>query len=355
MQTKKKVVVLGGTGLIGQQFIRMLSNHPMFELVGIYASERSTGTDLKDIWRLPHTECPEEFKNLIIQNLDTLNPEDFQVCFSGLPSSIAGELEDNLRIRGKAVFSNASSHRMDEDVPILIPEINSEQIRQIELQRKRYNTEGFIITNSNCSISGVAIFLDALRKIVSFDEAFVSTYQATSGAGFAGLENKSFTDNVYPFIRSEEEKMNEEGKKILGHLTDELRIDPYPVKIIAQCLRVPVIEGHTATITIPLKFNGTKEDIINALRNYNSPLQLTTHTVAPRNPIIVFNEEDRPQPILDSYIGTPNPAKGMGVGVGRIRYQDGYLKAIVLAHNTIRGGAGGSILNAELAVIQGYI
>ncbi len=349
-----KCVVLGATGLIGQQFIRMLAEHPKFELEAVFASERSAGTKLGDIWRLPDFQCPEKFKEMEIQKLSEVTTADHKICFSGLPSKVAGEIEHELRMNGKKVFSNASAHRMDPDVPILIPEINGDHIRTVKKQMERWGTDGFIITNSNCSISGVAMYLHYASKVGKIKDAVVSTYQAISGAGFKGLENPNFQKNVVPYIPSEEEKMIAEGQKILGTLSDTLEFMPSSLNIIPNCARVSSVNGHIASITI-FHEPWEKEKFINTMRNATTPLIGDEYFTAPVNPIILLDEEDRPQPILDSYAGSPSGARGMATTVGRIRIDNGITRAFVLAHNTIRGGSGGSILNAEHAMASGFL
>ena len=348
-----KCVVLGGTGLIGQQFIRMIAEHPIFELEAIFASNRSSGKALADIWRLPGFECPSQYQKMEIQSLEKVFETDHKVCFSGLPSKVAGEIEEKLRMEGKAVFSNASAHRMDEDVPILIPEINGDHIQVVKRQQERLGTEGFIITNSNCSISGVAIFLHYARKAGNITDAVVSTYQAISGAGFKGLKNPDFKQNVVPFIKQEEEKMISEGQKILGSLTEDLEISPSKLRIHPNCARVSSVDGHLASVT--LFHEPLERKIEEVLETAISPLKRGPYHVAPQPPIIVMKEEDRPQPRLDSLLGNPFTARGMAVPVGRIRAEKNTTRAYVLAHNTIRGGSGGSILNAEHALAKGLI
>ncbi len=346
-------IVLGGTGLIGQQFIRMLAEHPIFELETIFASSRSAGKRLGDIWRLPSFDCPKEYQDMEIQALDEVFDADARICFSGLPSNVAGELEHKLRMEGKAVFSNSSAHRMDEDVPILIPEINGNHIEVIKRQQEKLGTEGFIVTNSNCSISGVAMFLHYARKAGEITDAVVSTYQAISGAGFKGLANPDFKENVVPFIKLEEEKMILEGQKILGDISENLEFRPSNIRFHPNCARVSSVDGHLASVTL---FHGKLEKgVREILEEAESPLKGEAYHVAPHPPIIVLDEEDRPQPKLDSLLGQPHTSRGMAVPVGRIRNEERVTRAFVLAHNTIRGGSGGSILNAEHALAKRLI
>ncbi len=348
-----KCVVLGATGLIGQQFIRMLEGHPSFELEGIFASSRSKGKLLKDMWRLPDFECPQEFEDFEVMDVSELPMMDFEICFSGLPSSISREIEHRLRAEGKKVFSNSSAFRMDEDVPILIPEINGEHISTVEIQQRKYDTEGFIVTNSNCSISGVALVIHYLSQIGNIRQVIVDTYQAISGAGFKGLQNTNFEQNVVPFIQKEEEKMVAEGKKILGTLDRNLNFVPAPIEIYPNCARVSSVNGHLAAMTI--FHDEWTQDPASYLKTVESNFQGSPYYVAPKHPIVVMEEMDRPQPKLDSYAGQPTSAAGMAAPVGRLRDDGKVLRLFVLAHNTIRGGSGGSILNAEYALANGYL
>lgn len=348
-----KCVVLGGSGLIGQQFIRMLAEHPIFELEAIFASSRSANKKLGEIWRLPGFECPESYFDMEIQLLDEIFETDYRICFSGLPSNVAKELEHNLRMEGKAVFSNSSAHRMDTDVPILIPEINGDHIEVVKRQQEKLGTDGFIVTNSNCSISGVALFLHYARNAGEITDAVVSTYQAISGAGFKGLANPDFKENVVPFIKMEEEKMILEGQKILGEISEDLEFKPSNIRFHPNCARVSSVDGHLASVTL---FHGNLEKgIREVLEMAETPLKGNAYHVAPQPPIIVLEGEDRPQPRLDSLLGYPHTARGMAASVGRIREDKNTTRAFVLAHNTIRGGSGGSVLNAEHAVVRGLL
>lgn len=346
---KINVAVLGGSGLIGQQFIRILAESNRFRLVRIYTSYRSAGKEVWEVWHLPTFGCPEEFKHVKFSNLKNIQQhlDEFEIVFSGLPTAVALDVEAQLRVAGKRIFSNAAAHRMDDDVPILIPEINKEQVALAQQQQKKY--DGYIITNSNCSISGVSIFLNEIRKLVDFNDVFVSTYQALSGAGFKGLGKAEYKGNVYPYIANEEEKMRTEGKKILSSVKDGKWSTPH-ITLHPTCMRVPVLDGHTASVTIPITdaHDFDQEQLIYALTQISSPLDLSkTYSIAPEKHLIVTLEENRPQPLLDALRGEPHTARGMATVAGRIEYTNGVLRAVVLVHNTIRGGAGGSVLNAE--------
>ncbi len=360
IRKKLKCAVLGSSGLIGQQFLRMLDDHPLFEVTEVFGSERSDGKKINDQWNLPSFSCPESVKDLVLRNVHEHKPRDVDVVFSGLPSSVAGPIEEQLRKEGLPVFSNAASHRYDSDVPILIPEINASHLRLVKAQRARLETDGFIVTNSNCSISGAAIFLHELSKIVPIRTVVVSTYQALSGAGFNGVRALDISGNVIPFIKNEEEKLRIEGQKILGTIGDDGFIVGAPVQIIANCARVNVIYGHLEAVTAISDLN--VEDLLDAsnlvsrLKEVKSPLNRSRgYHCAPESHLVVKEGVDRPQPQIDAFEGSPEPARGMAVSIGRIRVFQNSVSAYVLVHNTIRGGAGGSILNAEHALIEGVI
>ena len=282
-------------------------------------------------------------RNYKISDINSLKT-DFDIAFSALPASAAKSIEKPLRQQGKFIFSNASFHRMDKEVPILIPEINEKHSEFVKLQKDRYS--GFIVTNSNCSVSGISIFLKELSQKTPIKEVYASTYQAISGAGFKGLKESSFARNVVPFIFEEEEKMEQELLKILASIKKQSFIPP-KIKFYANCARVDVIDGHLASLTVKLGKDAKLQEIRKALNSVKSPLDKSFHS-APQPHLQVTNNEKRPQPKLDSLNGMPASAKGMVVHIGRLRLTDNrILRAFVLAHNTIRGGAGGSILNAE--------
>ena len=283
---------------------------------------------------------------------------DFDIAFSGLPAEIAFDLEGKLREEGVSVFSNASAYRMGELVPILIPEINSEHLHLVSRQRKMSDSDGFIITNSNCSVSGSSIFLSELQKIIPIDTAVITTYQAMSGAGLTGVSGLKIVNNVIPFIKDEEKKIEIETKKILGKISNDGKIEYSDISIIANCARVPVVDGHLESITVFPKNKNIVDvsEIITKMRKVKSSIFDPSHFhIAPESHISIQTQPDRPQPALDVYSGEPESAKGMSVSIGRIRVNSKSISAFILVHNTIRGGAGGSVLNAEFAKSQGLI
>lgn len=353
---KKKAAILGSSGMIGQRFAQMLDAHPFFDVVAYCASDKSEGKKLADVWRLSDIRLDHRLGVKVIQgtNPAALAKSDVEVVFSGLPSDVAGPIEDECADHGMAVFSNAASHRMEHDTPILIPEINPDHLASIEVQKKRRKTQGFVVTNANCSVTGLALGLKPLVDEFGFSDISVATYQALSGAGYPGVPSLDILGNVLPHIKSEEEKMNAEGKKILGAFKNGRFIDS-KVNILASCARVNVRDGHMEAVFIRMKDMPERKVIAKTLAEFTARPQELKLPSAPEQPIIVRNEENRPQPLLDADAGTPDRAKGMAVTIGRIRVDSDALRFYLLSHNTIRGGAGGSVLNAELAFKEGVI
>jgi aspartate-semialdehyde dehydrogenase len=336
---KKKTAILGSSGMIGQRFAHMLNSHPYFDVTAYCASDRSERKTLANVWRLSDIE---------------LDRDGVEVVFSGLPSDVAGPVEDACAEEGMAVFSNAASHRMEDDTPILIPEINPEHLASLEIQKKRRRKGGFVVTNANCSVTGLALGLKPLVDKFDFREVNVATYQALSGAGYPGVSALDILGNVMPFIKNEEEKMNAEGRKILGTYKSGGFVDS-PVTIMASCARVNVRDGHLEAVFIKHEDMPDEKDIVKALEGFTARPQALKLPSAPEKPIIVMKEPNRPQPLLDVDAGSPLRARGMAVTVGRIRVEKDCLRFYLLSHNTIRGGAGGSVLNAELAFKEGVI
>ena len=353
---KRRTAILGSSGMIGQRFAHMLIGHPYFEVVAYCASDRSEGKTIAQAWKLSDIEIDKDLGSRVIQgtNADALKKEGVEVVFSGLPSEVAGPVEDDLAEHGMAVFSNAASHRMEADTPILIPEINADHLSSIEVQKKRRKNHGFVVTNANCSVTGLALGLKPLVDEFGFRDVDVATYQALSGAGYPGVPSLDVLGNVVPYIKNEEEKMNAEGRKILGQWRDG-RFEDSPVEIRACCARVNVRDGHLEAVFMRNSKMPTKDEIVKSLTRFTAKPQKLKLPTAPDHPIIVRDEPDRPQPSLDVYAGTPERARGMAVTIGRIRIDEGVLRMFLLSHNTIRGGAGGSVLNAELAHKEGII
>jgi len=354
--TKKRAAILGSSGMIGQRFSHMLDGHPYFDVVAYCASDRSDGKRLSDVWKLPDVELNPSLGSKTITGTDAavLAKEGVEVVFSGLPSEVAGPVEDACAEEGMAVYSNAASHRTDRDTPILLPEINPDHLAAVEAQRQRRKKGGYIVTNANCSVTGLALALKPLVDAFRFTDVYVATYQALSGAGYPGVPSLDILGNVLPHINNEEEKMSSEGRKILGGYSNGRFVDA-PINIDASCARVATRDGHLEAVFINHKDMPDVERISKAFSDFRARPQELGLPSAPMKPIIVRREENRPQPKLDAGAGEPLRAKGMAVTVGRIRTSKDRLRFYLLVHNTIRGGAGGSVLNAELAYREGLI
>ena len=343
---KIPVGVLGATGSVGQKFIELLSNHPWFEVAEVAASERSAGNLYKDAvnWILS-SPILERIANLEVKNC--VPDLDSKIVFSGLDSSVAGEIESEFAKKGYIVVSNSKNHRMDKDVPLLVPEINPSHLELIKFQN--YNG-GCIVTNPNCSTIGLVLALKPLHDNFGLEMVNVVTMQALSGAGYPGVSSLDIVDNVIPFISGEEGKLEIEPLKILGDLNLHEIVNT-DIKISAQCNRVAVLDGHLECVQVKLENKASDKDLIDAWHNFSSEPQKLNLPTAPLKPIYYFTEDKYPQPKIHR-----NLDKGMAVSVGRLR-KDPLLdyKFIVLSHNTIRGAAGGAILCAELMISKGYI
>ncbi len=354
MSAKISVAVLGATGMIGQRFVQMLENHPYFEIEGLYASERSEGKKFGDTLKVRDYPYSQETLDMKISKMDLDRiSKNCRIAFSGIPSDLAGPTETELAEKGVAVYTNAGSHRMDKHVPIIVPEVNTDQFESIKDQAT-YGNGGYIVTNANCSSTGIVVPLKALRDAFGLEQVFVSTYQAISGAGYPGVPSLDIVGNVIPYISHEEEKMETELCKMLGTYADgEFKYADF--RVMANCARVPVIDGHTESLVLDLKEQPTLEEVSKVLSGFRGEPQKLGLPSAPEQPIIVRSEENRPQPIFDVSAGSPARARGMASTVGRIRQSNGYYKMWVVSHNTLRGGAGGSMLNAEYAYKKGIL
>ena len=346
MSKKYRVGILGATGTVGQRFAQLLDGHPQFEITAMAASDRSAGKPYSEAcaWKLPG-KIPASVRGIVVTPIEP--PLDCDIVFSSLPSSVARETEEAFARAGYPVISNSSSYRMDEDVPLLIAEINHDHLGLIETQRKnRGFTKGFIVTNPNCAVISFAPPLAALHRKFGVESCVVTTMQAISGAGYPGVASLDIMDNVIPYIAGEEPKVETESQKILGKLTDGL-IEHADFALSAQCFRVPVIDGHTASVRVDLKKTSTLEDIVEAMRSFPT-LDLYS---SPERFIEITDEPSRPQPRLDRDNG-----KGMTVTVGRV-FPDNIFdyRFVALSHNTVRGAAGAAVLNAELLIDRGII
>jgi len=343
MSAKKiPVGVLGATGAVGQRFVQLLEGHPWFEVAEVAASDRSAGKRYREActWRLAGA-IPAGVADLVVSGCD--GPFSSRLLFSGLDSSVAGEVESALAGKGHAIVSNSRNHRMDPDVPLLIPELNPDHLDAVPLQRRRTGG-GYIVTNPNCSVVGLAMALAPLHRAFGVEQAAVVTLQALSGAGYPGVASLDVADNVIPYIGGgEEEKIESEPRKILGGFRDGAFV-PAGFRISASVHRVAVVDGHTMAILVRLRRRAAPAEAAAALAGFRGEPQERRLPFAPERPIHVLDAPDRPQPRLDR-----DRERGMAVSVGRIR-EDGLfdLKLEALVHNTIRGAAGVAILNGEL-------
>jgi aspartate-semialdehyde dehydrogenase len=350
MSPQRKVAILGATGAVGQRFIQLLQGHPWFQIEVLAASERSAGKKYRDAcnWTM-QSNLPVEIAEMDVVNCDlesVAKAGNVDFVFSALPGSLAGPVESEFAAL-YPVFSKASAHRMDHDVPLMIPEVNPDHAALIQVQRRARGWKGFISTDPNCSTIQLAITLKPLMQF-GLSKVMVSTMQALSGAGYPGVSSLDIIDNVVPFISGEEDKMESEPQKILGSF-DGNKICPAEFVLSSSCHRVNVIDGHLESVFVKLDDNPTLEEIKKAFMNFRGEPQKLKLPSAPETPIVVRKEQNRPQPRYDRDEGN-----GMSVVVGRIR-KDPIMTAkyMCLGHNTIRGAAGAGILSAELMVTKG--
>ncbi len=378
---KLKVAVLGCTGLVGMQFARLLDAHPFFELTGLFASGRSAGKRFGEM--LEGTAAagvgPRTREQVVRETtVAAIAQSGARIVFSALPASVAGELEAELRRQGSFVFSNAGAHRMDADIPLLIPEANPDHLELCRRQLREF--AGFIVTNPNCVVAGLALALKPLATM-PLRAVTVTTFQAVSGGGRRGVAAWDIMGNVVPYIANEEEKIGRETKKILGTRVDG-RVRDHDLDIYPSCSRVAVKDGHLQSISVEFSRPVAEAEVAAALSRFSAEPQRLALPTAPQRPILVHPGNDRPQPALDVDAGEPHPvkagrcglpvprdrdvgtcsvppavdagrsgrARGMAVTVGRLRAQGTRCSFFLLVHNTVRGAAGGSVLNAELAV-----
>ena len=349
MSRKYRVGILGATGMVGQRFIQLLVDHPQFEVTAVAASDRSQGKPYGKActWRLGG-EMPPAVRSLPVQ--PPAPPLDCDLVFSSLPGEIARETEGSFATAGYPVISNSSAFRMDEEVPLLIPEVNHQHLGLLERQRNNYPRGGFIVTNPNCSTIMLALALAPLHASFGIAATAATTLQALSGAGYPGVASLDILDNVLPYIGGEEEKIETETTKILGRFVDS-RIELAAMAVSAQCHRVNVADGHMAAVRVKFARKATLDQVRESLTSFRSlPQELGLYS-APAAPIVIRDEQDRPQPKLDRDCG-----KGMTITVGRLK-PDSVLdyRFVVLSHNTIRGAAGAAILNAELLLALGHL
>jgi aspartate-semialdehyde dehydrogenase len=349
MPNKLPVGILGATGIVGQRFIQMLEHHPWFEVAWLAASDRSEGRPYAEAarWRLK-TNIPARIANM---NVSPASPAGApKIIFAALDAAIARELEPQFAAAGCAVVSNSSALRMRADVPLVIPEVNGDHISLIETQSWRRSSGGFAVTNPNCSAIGLVIALAPLHRRFQLESVMAVTMQAVSGAGYPGVASLDILGNVIPYIKNEEEKMEEETQKLLGTLSGG-KVVPAPFAMSAQCNRVAVEDGHTESVSVRLKKKAKPEELIAAWNDFKAEPQQLRLPSAPDRPVIYMTASDRPQPRFDCDLGG-----GMATAVGRLRPCNVLdWKFTVLSHNTIRGAAGAALLNAELLKAKGYL
>ena len=352
-QSRIPVAVLGATGMVGQRFIELLQGHPWFELVALAASEQHQERPYGKVakWRLSGEMPPAAATLPVVACRPEALPVNVKIAFSALPAEVAGEVEANFARAGIAVFSNARHYRMEPDVPLLIPEVNADHATAIVQQRKQRGWPGCIITNANCSATPLVMALKPLQQAFGVRKVMVTTLQAISGAGYPGVPSYDILDNAIPYISGVEEKVESETLKMLGIWEEGRGFRDAPVVVSAQCNRVATREGHLECASIELEYDATPEEIIAAWQNYTSEPQRLKLPSAPQQALIYRSEPDRPQTLLDREAG-----HGMSVTIGRLRRCPilSY-KFVLLGHNTIRGAAGGSILNAELCASKGLV
>jgi aspartate-semialdehyde dehydrogenase len=360
--TRIPVGILGATGAVGQRFVQLLAAHPWFEVTELVASDRSAGKPYREAarWKLPGG-VPAGAAERVVTSLG--KPLESKLLFSGLDSSVAGEAEEEFAANGHAVISNSRNHRHDPDVPLLIPEVNADHLGALEVQRvnadhlgalevqRRRTGGGYIVTNPNCVVVGLAMVLAPLHRAFGVESVAVATLQALSGAGYPGVPSFDLTDNVLPYIGGgEEDKIENEPLKILGGWNGKA-FEPATVAISASVHRVGVVDGHTMALFLNLKKKASPEEAAAALGGFRGEPQERGLPTAPRQPIHVLEAQDRPQPRLDR-----DREGGMAVSVGRVRDDRTFdLRLEALAHNTIRGAAGAAILNGELLHARGLL
>ncbi len=360
MAKKIKAGVLGATGMVGQKYVQLLENHPWFEVNYVAASPNSAGKKYAEAvagkWSMA-TEIPKKLRDLAVEDASNTGKAigkcDFVFSALEMEKEAIKALENNYAENGIPVVSNASAHRWSEDVPMIVPEINPEHLDIIPIQKKNHGwKKGFVIAKPNCSLQSYLTPIFALEKAgYKIKRMIITTMQAVSGAGYPGVASLDIVDNIIPFISGEEEKSEKEPLKILGKIVNGKIVNDNSIKISAHCNRVPVIDGHTACVSMEFaEKKPTKEQILETWKEFKAMPQELKLPSAPEQPIIYREEENRPQPRKDRDTG-----KGMAVTIGRLRTCNALdYKFVGLSHNTVRGAAGGGILNAELLKAKGY-
>jgi aspartate-semialdehyde dehydrogenase len=344
-----EVGVLGGTGMVGQHFVRFLQGHPWFKLNWLGASDRSSGKRYRDAtaWRL-EGDMPAEVREIVV---DDCKPDSApRLVFSAMDASVAGEIEREFAQAGHIVVSNSRNHRMEGDVPLLVPEVNPAHLALLPVQQKNRGWKGMIVTNPNCSTIVLTMALAPMTRF-GIDRVLVTTMQAVSGAGYPGVSSMDIIGNVIPFIGGEEDKMQQETQKILGSLSDGKSIVPMTARVSATCNRVSVIDGHMVSASVGFANNPSLDDVREAVNSFRGIPQEKKLPSAPAQPVVYMDQQDRPQPRRDAARDN-----GMAVTVGRLRECNVLdLKFLACGHNAVRGAAGAAVLNAELMVSEGFL
>ena len=349
MEKRIKVGIIGATGMVGQNFICLLDNHPWFEVVAVTGSERTVGQPYGQgvNWVIPG-EPPAEIADLVVQ--ETKPDLDVPVVFSALPTGLAREWDPLFAAAGYAVVTNASAYRMTEDVPLLIPEINPGHTELIDVQKSRRNWSGFIVASPNCSTTSAILPMKVFQDAFGLEAAIMTTMQAISGAGYPGVSSLTILDNVIPHIGGEDEKLEAEPKKLLGSVQAG-KVQFAEIDLSAQANRVPVVDGHLASVSVKLNQKASPTEAIEVLEDWQAPAITRELPSSVARTLIYRHEIDRPQPRLDR-----DAEKGMAWTVGKVRACGVLdLRYLAITHNTLRGAASGSILNAELLAVQGCI
>jgi aspartate-semialdehyde dehydrogenase len=347
MQTRIEVGILGATGMVGQHFVRFLQGHPWFDLTWLGASDRSAGKKYGDAMTWHLGVVPETVAGISVDECKPGNAP--RLLFSAMDASVATEIERAFAQAGHIVVSNSRNHRMESDVPLLVPEINPDHLKLVPGQQRARGWKGQIVTNPNCSTIVLTMALGPLKQF-GIAKIVATTLQAISGAGYPGVASMDIVGNVVPFIGNEEEKIQQETQKILGEFRGD-HIEPLAAKVSAHCNRVAVVDGHTVTVSVEFSAKPTEADVLHAIQNFQGLPQQRQLPSAPPNPVIYMHEANRPQPRKDA-----ERERGMAAFVGRLRACPVLdYKFVALAHNTIRGAAGAAVLNAELMHSEGML
>lgn len=348
MMERVRTAVLGASGYIGQEFVRRIADHPFFDPPMLVSSERSAGRTLGEVWQLTEPPPEELASTRLVDATARQVARAADAAFSAMPSGTAGPFESELSRRGTAVFSNAADHRLDAGNPLIVPEVNGGHLAVLA---RRRGGSAPIVTNPNCSAAGLVLALAPVLPILEARAVHVATYQALSGAGYPGIPSLAITDNVIPLVPEEEEKIAQEAPRILGTLVRG-RVRPKRLPFLAHCARVGTRDGHLEAVTVEARSKPAETELLEAWRSFD-PLRRHDLPTAPHPPIELRPEADRPQPLRDRWAGLGR-SRGMTAVIGRVRWDPPYLRFFVLSHNAVRGGAGGSILNAELARATGH-